>query len=300
LDDFSTGRSENLRDSTRTGRMELVIGSVVESDVVEWCMSRCDACFHLASTVGVELVLQQPLQALLAMTRGDDTILASAARWSRPLVLASTSEVYGRPLTPVVDEDCERVLGPVSKLRWNYATAKAVGEALALSYARERGCPMTVARLFNVVGARQVPDWGMVLPRFVGQAVRGEDLTVYGDGRQLRCFTHVADVVDALRAIADEPQTRGRVLNVGTDRTVTILDLARSVIAQLRSSSQVRLVPYDEAFGNDHDELGTRIPDTSALRELTGWTCRRGLADAIDDAVTTTLARQAPATEVAA
>jgi UDP-glucose 4-epimerase len=185
----------------------------------------------------------------------------------------------------VVNEQSDRLLGATSVQRWNYATAKAFGEALAFGYHRERGSEMIVVRIFNTVGPRQTGAYGMVLPRFVQQAIAGEDLTVYGDGSQSRCFTHVHDTVDALERLIDCPGAAGEVFNVGNPTPVSILDLARKVIERTGSDSSIRLVPYGEAFGEGFEELGCRTPDTSAVSRLVGWQATRSVERAVDDVV---------------
>jgi UDP-glucose 4-epimerase len=269
-----------------TDQVQVVEGSTLDRELVRDLCSGVDSCFHLASAVGVRLILDQPLDSFLQMVRGTDTVFETASETGTRVVFASTSEVYGKNEGGNLSEDADRVVGPPSKARWSYATAKALGEILAHGYSRERGSEMVIARLFNAVGPRQTGTYGMVLPRFVRQALSGEELTVYGDGTQSRCFTHVRDAVDGLVGLMDEGDATGLAFNVGSENDVTIIDLARRVLERSGSDSAVRLVPYEEAYaGDDFEELGDRRPDCSALRELTGWTATRTVDDAIDDVI---------------
>lgn len=283
LDDLSTGNVENIVDAVASGQAEFVEGSVCDIELVDECMERADACFHLASAVGVKLIVERSVESLSRSVRGSQVVTESAHRLGRRLLFASTSEIYGKNGSTALAEHSDRILGPPSVARWSYSTAKAFGEALALGYARERDADTVVVRLFNTVGPRQTGAYGMVLPRFVGQALAGEDLTVYGDGAQSRCFAHVHDTIRALVMLMDEEGVRGRAFNVGRSSEITILELARTVIERTGSSSGLRMVPYDEAYGEGFEELGRRRPDTTALEQMTGWRPTRGVEDAIDD-----------------
>jgi UDP-glucose 4-epimerase len=285
LDDLSTGRYENLEPAMGSKLVDFVNGSVVDKDLVDDCMGSVDACLHLASAVGVQLVVSRPLESLLRNIRGNDIVISAAARHERPLLFTSTSEVYGKHSDGSLSEDSDRILGSPDKLRWSYATSKAFGEALAYSYAREQGSRMTVVRLFNTVGPRQSGAYGMVLPRFVRQAMTGADLTVYGTGTQTRCFGHVVDVVRGTVLVLDEELAAGRAFNIGADIEVSIIDLARRVIERTGSDSTIRQVPYEEAYDVGFEELGRRKPSTAALKALTGWAPTRTVDDAIDDVI---------------
>jgi UDP-glucose 4-epimerase len=282
LDDLSTGRRTNL---AAHPRLELVRGNVTDRALVEHCLAAADACFHLAASVGVELIVDDPLRALLNNVRGTDVVLAAAAAARRPLVHASTSEVYGRNAQMPLHEGADRVYGPADAQRWSYAISKAFGEAALLGYVTAEGADMCAVRLFNTVGARQSPAYGMVLPRFVRQALDDQPLSVYGDGLQQRCFTHVHDTVDALLRVMGSPAARGRVLNVGASEPVSILELAERVLAATGAIGAVEFVPYERVYGAGFEEPATRRPDTTLLRELTGWRPRRTLEDAIRDVV---------------
>jgi UDP-glucose 4-epimerase len=285
LDDLSTGSLANLNGVRDSGQLEFVEGSILDEQLVQNVMKVVDACVHLASAVGVQLVVSRPLDSLLRNVRGNDIVISAAARLRRPLLFTSTSEVYGKNSEGALSEEADRILGPPQRLRWSYATAKAFGEALACSYAHEEGAHMSVVRLFNTVGPRQTGAYGMVLPRFVRQALAGEDLTVYGDGRQSRCFGHVYDVVRGILSVLDHPQATSRVFNIGCSVEMSILDLAQKVIERAGSSSGVTFVPYDEAYGDGFEELGRRRPDTAALEAFTGWRPTRSVDQAIDDVI---------------
>jgi UDP-glucose 4-epimerase len=285
LDDLSTGRRENLEFALGSNLVEFVHGSMLDEALVDRCMREVDSCLHLASAVGVQLVVSRPLETLQCNVRGNDIVISAAARHGRPLLFTSTSEIYGKRSDGALSEDSDRLLGAPQTLRWSYATAKAFGEALAYSYARQQGSQMTVVRLFNTVGPRQTGAYGMVLPRFVRQATRGDDLTVYGNGTQSRCFAHVLDVVHGIVLLLDDDRAAGRAYNIGSSTEIPIVELGRRVIERVGSDSKMRLVPYEEAYGEGFEELGRRKPDTTAIEELTGWTPARTVDDAIDDVI---------------
>ena len=285
LDDLSTGRLDNLRHLTDSPHLEVVEGSVLDRNLTSELMAGADACFHLASAVGVKLIMSQPLDSLLTNIRSNDVVTSVASEHGTRLLISSTSEIYGKTTGGPLAETSERVLGSPYKARWAYATAKAVGEYLAYGYHRETGLPVVVARLFNTVGPRQTGAYGMVLPRFVKQALARDDLTVYGNGLQSRCFSHVLDTVHALVLLMDAEEANGKVFNVGSTEEVAVVDLARRVIERTGSSSRVRFVPYEEAYGDGFEELGRRRPDLTALHDLTGWLPTRRVDEAIDDVV---------------
>jgi UDP-glucose 4-epimerase len=258
---------------------------VTDEALVDACMRSVDACIHLASAVGVQLVVSRPLETLRRNVLGNDVVISAAARLERPLLFTSTSEIYGKRSDGALSEDADRLVGPPHKLRWSYATAKTFGEALAYSYVKEQGSWMAVVRLFNTVGPRQTGAYGMVLPRFIRQALSGLDVTVYGDGTQSRCFAHVLDVVQGIVLVLDDKRSTGRAFNIGAAWEITIMDLARRVIARTGSASAIKLVPYEEAYDEGFEELGRRKPDTTAIRDFTGGTPTRTVDDAIDDVI---------------
>jgi UDP-glucose 4-epimerase len=285
LDNFSTGDRANVEHLLFGGNVELIEGSILDADLVDDCMNAVDACFHLASAVGVKLVVSKPLDTLLSNVRGTDTVMTAAVRRGRRLLFSSTSEIYGKNSTGALDELSDRILGSPFKARWGYSTAKAFGEALAHGYTREQNAEMVVARLFNTVGPRQKGAYGMVLPSFVKQALAGEDLTVYGTGTQSRCFVHVADTIHALSLLMESNEALGKVFNVGSSTEVPIIELAAKVIERTGTSSRVQLIPYEAAYGEGFEELGRRKPDTGQLELLTGWQISRTLDETIDDVI---------------
>ena len=243
LDDLSTGSLENIADAVASGRAEFVEGSVCDVGLVDECMLVTDACFHLASAVGVKLIVERSVESLARSVRGTQVVTEGAHRLGRRLLFASTSEIYGKNSDSSLGEHSDRILGPPSVARWSYSIGKAFGEAVSLGYHREREGDTVVARLFNTVGPRQAGAYGMVLPRLVGQALAGEDLTVYGDGSQSRCFGHVHDTTRALVMLMDEEGARGAAFNVGRSDEITILELARMVIERTSSNSGIRAGP---------------------------------------------------------
>ncbi|WP_405878059.1 GDP-mannose 4,6-dehydratase [Streptomyces sp. NBC_01136] len=285
LDDLSTGRLENLATAREQGHFQFVHGSVLDAPLVDKLMRECSVVVHLAAAVGVKLIVEQPLNSFTVNTKGAETVIGSAHRYDRRVILASTSEIYGKNSSGPLKETADRILGSPSVPRWSYSTAKAVDEILAELYRREYGLRSTIVRFFNTVGPRQSPAYGMVIPRFSRQAVRGEPLTVYGTGLQSRCFLHVADVVEALLPLIDLPEAVGETFNIGSDEEITILDLAERTIARAKSTSSVRRLSYREAYGPEFEDMERRVPDTTKLRAFTGWRPRRNLDDVLADAV---------------
>ena len=285
LDDLSTGRLEHIEHLVRAGEVRFVEGSVTDADVVDELMGETDICMHLASAVGVQMIVNEPLETLMRSVRGSNVVMHAATRHNARVLFSSTSEVYGKHTNGALTEEDDLVFGAPSKGRWSYAVAKTFGEALIHGYHGRRGAEATVVRLFNTVGPRQTGSYGMVLPRFVRQALNGDDLTVYGNGAQTRCFTHVRDTVDGILLLSAHDGAVGRTFNIGCGTPVAVVELARRVIERTGSDSGILLVPYDEAYGSGFEELGSRRPDTSALRSLTGWQPRWTVEDAIDDVI---------------
>jgi UDP-glucose 4-epimerase len=285
LDDLSTGRPQNLERALRGDNVTLVEGSTLDEPTVDRLVSDVDVCFHLASAVGVQLVVSHPLDSLLKNVRGTDNVMSAVARHGKRLLFTSTSEVYGKNSSGALDEDADRLIGSPFKARWCYETSKAFGECLAHSYHRDRGAAMTVVRLFNTVGPRQTGRYGMVVPTFVRQALTREPLTVYGDGSQTRCFAHVRDTVRGILSLMQTEASIGGVYNIGSSTEIPIIELARRVIDHTASESEIEFVPYETAYEEGFEELGRRKPDTTAIRELTGWVPELTVDDAITDVV---------------
>lgn len=285
LDDLSTGRLANLAGALESDRCTFVQGSVLDELAVDKAVSSCDVVVHLAAAVGVKLIVEQRLSSLVTNIRGSENVIEAAHRYRRKILLASTSEIYGKnPASPLA-ETSDSVLGSPTVARWAYSTAKAVDEILAYAYHEERGLPTVVVRLFNTVGPRQSPAYGMVIPRLVRQALAGAPLSVYGDGTQTRCFCHVADVVTALVALLDREEAVGEVYNVGATEEVSMAELATRIIAACESPSAIELVPYEQAYERGFEDMARRVPDTAKLHELCGWAPQRTLADILREMI---------------
>jgi UDP-glucose 4-epimerase len=284
LDDLSTGSESNLG-GVPPGAIRLVHGSVLDGVTVDELVAQADVVIHLAAAVGVRLIVTRPLESFISNIKGAENVLDSAHGHGRKVLLASTSEIYGKSTEAPFREDGDRTLGHPRVWRWAYSTAKSVDEILAHGYSQERGLATVVVRLFNTVGPRQTGSYGMVLPTLVSQALAGEPLTVYGDGTQTRCFCHVKDVVAALMTLAVDPRAEGEVFNVGSTEEVTILELAKRVIEMTGSSSKIVLVPYEEAYAEGYEDMARRVPDISKIGDLIGWRPRRTLDETISDVI---------------
>ncbi|MCA9129561.1 MAG: GDP-mannose 4,6-dehydratase [Planctomycetales bacterium] len=283
LDDLSTGKIENIRHLENKPGMQVLIGSVTEQDLVHEAVRKCDRVFHLASAVGVKLIMERPVQTIDTIVTGTQVVLAHANRYRKPVLLTSTSEVYGKSTAVPFEEDGDRLSGPTTKHRWAYACAKALDEFLAMAYWKSSRLPVAVVRLFNTVGPRQTGQYGMVIPNFVRSAKAGLPLQVYGDGNQSRCFCHVADVVRGLIALMDCSQAYGEVVNLGSTEEVTIMELARRVISETSSQSDVLLVPYEHVFGEGFEDMVRRVPSIEKAKRLVGWQPELGLSRTIRD-----------------
>ncbi|MCE9636264.1 MAG: NAD-dependent epimerase/dehydratase family protein [Planctomycetes bacterium] len=292
LDDFSTGRRGNLVGVERNARFEFVEGSVTDAALVERLVARCDEILHLAAVVGVRLVVEQPIRTMETNVRGTETVVTAAARHRRPLLVTSSSEVYGRGTRIPFREDDPVVHGAPTRTRWVYAASKLAAEHLALAHHREDGIAVRIVRFFNTCGPRQVGDFGMVLPRFVDQALAGGPVTIHGDGRQTRSFCHVADAVEAVLRVMAAPDAIGRPVNIGGTVETSVNELAQRVVAAVtgtdpRAERRVEIVriPHVVAYGDGFDDPVRRVPDVSLLRELTAFVPSRPLGELIADAV---------------
>ena len=284
VDDLSTGRRSNLAGCDQT-RLEFIEATVADT-VPSLDPERFAGVYHLAAAVGVRLVIEDPIHTIETNVHETSVVLDFAARHATPLLLASTSEVYGKSTKMPFSEDDDVVYGPTTLSRWSYACSKAIDEYLALAYHAQRGLPVVVARFFNTVGPRQVGAYGMVLPRFVERALAGDPLEVYGDGRQTRCFCDVRDVVQVLPSLLENVACRGKVFNVGSERSISIHDLAVLVVETLQSESAIELVAYEKAFGPGFDDLRDRLPDLTRIRNHTGFDPVVTLEETIRDLAT--------------
>lgn len=282
IDDLSTGRFDNIAHLTDHPHFRFAIDTITNEVVMDRLVSECDVIFHLAAAVGVELIVRDPVRVIETNILGTHAVLKVANRYRKKVLVASTSEIYGKTNHIPFGEDDDRLLGPTSKARWSYSTSKAVDEFLGLAYHRQMGLPVVIFRLFNTVGPRQTGQYGMVVPRFVGQALRGKPLTVYGDGQQTRCFCNVQDVVRAIIGLAGCPEAAGQVFNVGSTEEVTILGLAEKVLHAVDTlgvqpptvraqDERIMFVPYEEAYEAGFEDMRRRVPDVSKIKALTGW-----------------------------
>jgi UDP-glucose 4-epimerase len=289
LDNLSTGRLANVEHLLGERRFELVVDDVTNTTLLDEVAGTSDVIFHLAAAVGVKLILADPRGSIETNVSGTMNVLEAALKGGAKVLVASTSEVYGKPSHVPQREDDDVVLGPTRIDRWSYAAAKMLDEFIALAYHRETGLPVVLFRLFNTVGPRQTGTYGMVIPRFVEAALRGEALPVYGDGRQLRCFLHVRDAVAAIVRLAECPVAVGEVVNVGSVEPVTIAELAARVLHHLDGQAHqplVSFVPYEQAFpGGGFEDIPRRVPDISKIRALTGWQPTHTLDDILADVI---------------
>lgn len=271
IDDLSTGSIENIRHLKDNPRYHYTIDSVHNQPVTAELVDQCDVIFHLAAAVGVKLIVESPVRTIETNVHGTEVVLSLANKKKKRLLIASTSEVYGLSAEVPFREDGNLVMGATTKGRWSYACSKAIDEFLALAYWREKKLPTTVVRLFNTVGPRQTGQYGMVIPTFVRQALAGRPITVYGSGKQSRCFCYVGDVVGALVKLMDTDKSVGEVFNVGSNQEISILDLAKRVKELANSDSEIVFVPYDEAYEEGFEDMPRRIPDTSKVNNLIGF-----------------------------
>jgi UDP-glucose 4-epimerase len=285
LDDLSTGGIENIRHLKHRPRFEYTIGSAENHAVVAELIDEVDIVVHLAAAVGVALVVESPVRAIETNVHCTEVVLAHASTKKKPVLIASTSEVYGKSQALPFREDGDMQMGATDKGRWAYACSKAIDEFLAMAYWRERSLPTTVVRLFNTVGPRQTGSYGMVVPRLVSQALAGEPLTVFGDGNQTRCFCHVADVVEALFGLISDERAYGQVFNVGATNELSILDLAERIVEMTGSWSDISLIPYEEAYAEGFEDMYRRVPDITKVQALIGWRPTRTLENIIEDVV---------------
>ena len=285
LDDLSTGAMSNLRHLREDPRLTYTIDTCASSRVVSELVDDADVVYHLAAAVGVELIVESPVRTIETNVHCTEVVLEQAAKKRKPVLIASTSEVYGKSLALPFHEDGDLVMGATSKGRWSYACSKAIDEFLALAYWKERKLPTVVVRLFNTVGPRQTGQYGMVVPNFVRSALADRDLRVHGDGTQTRCFCHVSDVVVALADLMDDERHVGEVYNVGATEEVSIRDLAERVVALTESESEIVTVPYDEAYEEGFEDMMRRVPDTAKVEQALGWQTTRSLDDVLRDVI---------------
>jgi UDP-glucose 4-epimerase len=277
VDDLSTGKNEIL-DS-----VEFVKGSIFDQQLMDSLVSKVDYVLHLAAAVGVFNIVNKPLESLMTNIKGTEIMLELCDKYKKPILITSTSEVYGKNNTVPLNEESDRVLGSPLKSRWSYSEAKAIDESMAYFYHQEKRLEVRLVRLFNTVGPKQVGHYGMVVPRFVSAAVKGEVLYVYGSGQQIRCFCHVSDAVRALLLVMDSDKAIGEVFNVGNNEQISIMDLAKKVIAVTGSSSAIEIMDYEKAYPAGFEDMERRVPDISKIKRVLGWQPEIGLEQIIKD-----------------
>lgn len=283
IDNLSTGRVSNLTSLMDSDNFTFVSGSILDSNVLSPLIEYADYVFHLAAAVGVFNIVNNPLASLLTNIRGTENVLEAAHLTGTPVLITSSSEVYGKNVSESLKESDDRILGSPVTLRWSYSEAKAIDESLAYAYFIERQLETRIVRFFNTVGPRQLGAYGMVVPRFVKSALAHEPITVYGDGNQTRCFAHVYDVIDAIIRIAFAENTIGKVINIGNNYEISVNELAKKIITETSSRSKIVYVPYEEAYGNGFEDMERRVPNIDLIKELVGWEPTRDLSTIIAD-----------------
>jgi UDP-glucose 4-epimerase len=277
VDNLSTGKNEVIPS------VEFVQGSIFDEKLMDSLVSKVDHVLHLAAAVGVFNIVNKPLDSLMTNIKGTEIMLELCDKYKKPILITSTSEVYGKNNTVPLNEESDRVLGSPLKSRWSYSEAKAIDESMAYFYHQEKGLEVRLIRLFNTVGPRQVGHYGMVVPRFVSAAVNGTELSVYGNGEQIRCFCHVSDAVRALLLVMDSDKAIGEVFNVGNNQQISIMDLAKKVISVTGSSSSIEMVAYEKAYPAGFEDMERRVPDISKIERVLGWKPQIGLEQIIKD-----------------
>ena len=285
IDDLSTGRLENVEHLMSSPRFNIAVETILNETVMDRLVSECDVIYHLAAAVGVELIVNKPVEVIERNILGTEVVLKLAARYLKDVMITSTSEIYGKSDKVPFKETDDRVLGPTTKNRWSYSSTKAIDEFLALAYHKEKKLGVTIVRLFNTVGPRQTGQYGMVVPRFVVRALKNEPLLVYGDGKQVRCFGYVGDVVNGMIGLANHKGANGQIFNLGNDEPITILELAKKVIEKTNSKSEIKFVPYNEAYEEGFEDMSVRIPDLSKIKALIGYEPKYSLDMILDEVI---------------
>ena len=281
LDDLSTGRLTNIEHLDNRTDAEFVRGSILDTDLVDHLVSKVDLVFHLAAAVGVSLIVEKPLESLITNIRGTETVVEKAHKYGKRILVTSSSEIYGKNTSDSLSEDDDRILGSPLKSRWSYSEAKAIDEILAYTYWREKGLETVIVRLFNTVGPRQTGSYGMVVPRFVGQALQNLPITIFGDGLQTRCFCYVGDVVEGLIALSEHADAFGQVFNIGGTEEVSVRDLAMRVIDLTGSRSELEFIPYEVAYEEGFEDMIRRVPNTGRAKRMVGFEPSMNLDDII-------------------
>ena len=282
LDDFSTGRKENLAHHIQNKAVEVIEGSILDAGLVDRLVGKSDRVLHLAAAVGVFNIVKYPLESLTTNIKGSENVFDACLKHNKPVLITSSSEVYGKNTSDLLNEDSDRVVGAPQKIRWSYSDAKAIDEAMAIALHQQKGLETRIVRLFNTVGPRQIGRYGMVVPRFVEAALKNEPLTIYGTGKQTRCFGHIADVVDAILKVDGCFEAIGRPINIGVNQEISIYQLAVKVMSKTNSKSEIRFIPYDQAYERGFEDMERRVPNNTLLKSLTGWVETRNIDDVVD------------------
>ncbi len=281
IDDLSTGRMENIANIRQFPHFRFAIETIMNEAVMDRLVSECDVIYHLASAVGVELIVNRPVEVIERCILGSEVVLKIANRYKKKVLITSTSEVYGKSSKVPFSEDDDRILGPTTKSRWSYSCSKAIDEFLALAYHKEKQLPVVLVRLFNTVGPRQTGQYGMVVPRFVQAAMNNQTIRVYGDGTQSRCFGYVGDVVNAITMLMDHPDAVGQIFNIGSSEEISIMELAQRVKTLTGSKSEIVKIPYEQAYEQGFEDMARRVPDLTKIKKLIGYTPKVKLDDII-------------------
>ena len=283
LDNSSTGNLSNLSQHALNKNLQIVTGSILDTKLLHSLVDEVDYVFHLAAAVGVFNIINNPITSLTTNIQGTQNILVAGNNKRIPVFLSSSSEVYGKNNANSLLESDDRILGSPTTLRWSYSEAKAIDETLAFAYWSEKKLPTRIVRFFNTVGPRQVGAYGMVIPRFVSMALKNEPITIYGSGEQTRCFGHVHDVIDAVISVAFSDKTIGKVINIGNNFEISMNDLAKKIIEETGSMSEIKYIPYSEAYGAGFEDMERRVPNIDLIKSLTGWQPKRDLTQIIKD-----------------
>lgn len=285
IDNLSTGRLENVEHLLSSPRFNIAVETILNETVMDRLVSECDIIYHLAAAVGVELIVSKPVEVIQTNILGTEMVLKLANRYLKKVIITSTSEIYGKSEKVPFKETDDRVLGPTTKNRWSYSSTKAIDEFLALAYHKENNLDVVVVRLFNTVGPRQTGRYGMVIPRLIVQALKGEPLTVYGTGEQVRCFAYVTDVVDAILSLSHNNEAVGQIFNVGNDQPVSIMDLAKKIKEKTNSESEIVKIPYGEAYEEGFEDMIIRTPDLTKIKTLIGYQPKVNLDQILDNVI---------------
>ena len=285
IDDLSTGSIDNIEHLKNNKGFSYTIDTILNAPVLAELIDKCDVVFHMAAAVGVMLIVENPVRTIETNIKGTEAVLMHANKKKKKVIIASTSEVYGKSDQKTFKEDGDLILGPTTKGRWSYACSKAIDEFLALAYWKEKKLPVVITRLFNVVGPRQTGRYGMVIPRLVKQALQNKPITVFGDGKQSRCFAHVKDAVDAIIKLSATEKAIGEVINLGNDKEIPIEELAKKIKEAARSKSEIRYIPYSEAYEEGFEDMRRRVPDLAKIKKLIGYKSKYSLDNIIKDVI---------------